>query len=109
MKIKIFVLEKRTVEGTIEKMGEYSTLEEAELVQKHYRRLFTRIREKQVDSTFRDLEETFAGLCSMIGCVKCSCRCFEKSNQDSWANMDVSQKIETIKKMVQVLTEERRG
>lgn len=101
--MKIWVLEEMTQEG-ISELCEYRMREDAEEARKSCENCFTRISEKEVDSTGYDLEDAFLGLCGMMECTKCPFQCYALGAK-SWHDMGLSEQVEMIKNMVMKLKE----
>lgn len=101
--MKIWVLEEMTQAG-INKLDEYRTRKDAEEVREFYDECYTRIVEKEVESTGYDLEDAFLGLCGMMECSKCPVQCY-KSGAKDWKEMGLSEQAALIKNMVMKLKE----
>lgn len=101
--MKIWVLEEMTQAG-IDKLGEYRTYEDAEEARECFKECYTRIVEKEVDSTGYDLEDAFLGLCGMMDCLSCPFQCYA-SGTKRWQEMGLSEQAAVIKNMVMKLKE----
>lgn len=105
--MKIWVLEEMTQTG-INKLNEYRTRKDAEEAREFYDDCYTRIVEKEVESTEYDLEDAFIGLCSMMSCSDCPAQCFSFKRKE-WYNKDLSEKVKMLKDMVLKMKEKEMG